>query len=175
MVEEAQAFVEGAGGNIVFARAEVHVIRAAISCVIKCCLHQSSSQTVTAQGRNDIQLCQVALKRVAPDRRAESQYRQTVRASSDQQDRRVAGAEKQPDPLGQLVRVRSGFIELAVEVIQQPANGLGIVQAGVADCEISVWIDHEIESTRHTAPAQLAIGWVSLNVGWSGGPGSFLK
>src|SRR3979409_1659590 len=97
-VDEAKALVEGASGDIVFAGAKVHVIRTAGTGDLDRALHQGPAQPLPPARRHDVQLGEIALRRVAPDGVPEAQHRDSVWPGPYEEDGGVAAGKQAPDP-----------------------------------------------------------------------------
>src|SRR5689334_18143166 len=78
-IREPEAFVEGAGGDVVLARAEVHVVGALPAGEIDGGFHQGPPESLTTSVRDDVELRQVTLEPIRVDRRAEAKHREPVR------------------------------------------------------------------------------------------------
>src|SRR5688572_17404022 len=53
-----------------------------------------------------------------------------------QQDGELPARQEHPEPLGQRPRAWRGLVELAVEVVKEPADGLGVVDFREADGQV---------------------------------------
>jgi hypothetical protein len=86
--------------------------------------------------RRDVQLGEITLKGVAPYGGPEAQHRDAVRSCPSEQHRRVTGGQHAPDPLGQPVGPRRRLVELAVEIVQELTDRLGIGRARNANGQV---------------------------------------
>jgi hypothetical protein len=82
---------------------------------------------------NHVELGQVALEGLAPQCSAVPQDDQSVSSGPPDQDRGIAGAEEQPDPIGQCGRRGRGLVEFTVEIVQQLTDRLAVGLAGRTD------------------------------------------
>jgi hypothetical protein len=85
---------------------------------------------------NHVELLQIAVERFRPDRRAKAEHGQPVRLASAEQDRYLAGGKELPNPLGERARAGCRLTELAVEVMQELADGLGVCEFRAAHGEL---------------------------------------
>jgi drug/metabolite transporter (DMT)-like permease len=92
-VAEPEALVEGPRGDIVLARAEVHMGGTGVAGGVHRGLHQRPPESLPAPLGDHVELLQVAVERVGPDRGPEPEHCQPVRLASAEQDRDVAGGE----------------------------------------------------------------------------------
>jgi hypothetical protein len=99
--------------------AHVHRVSAAASSLSNRRHHEGAAQPVTPSGGGDIELREITLEAAAPDRGAEPQHRQAVRALADEENDRVVTLEQPADAVGQLLDGRCRLVELAVEVVEQ--------------------------------------------------------
>src|SRR5487761_1126024 len=97
-VREPEALVQAASGEVGFVDTDVHGVRAPVACLAQGRLHECPAEPLPTQGCCDVQFGQVALKAIAPDRRAEAEHGQAVWAVTGEQDERVAAVEELPDP-----------------------------------------------------------------------------
>src|ERR1700729_984568 len=93
-VGEAEALIQRPGGHVILAGAQIHVVGAQPPGLAECALHQPAPQSLPSPGRNDVELGQVALEARAPERRAETKYRQPVRAGAAKQDHCLVRAQQ---------------------------------------------------------------------------------
>jgi photosystem II stability/assembly factor-like uncharacterized protein len=99
-------------------------------------LHQRPPESLTAPVGDHVELRQVALERLRPDRWAEAKNRQSLRLASSEEHRDLAGGEELPDALGQGARAGRGLAELAVEVVEELSDRLGVGVLSAADGEV---------------------------------------
>src|SRR5215211_2027421 len=81
-VAESEALVEGAGGYVALAGAEVHAVGALRAGELDRGLHQRPPEPVSALLRDHVELRQVALEPFRPERESEAEHRKPVRATS---------------------------------------------------------------------------------------------
>jgi hypothetical protein len=85
-------------------------------------IHQRAPDPAAAFVRDHVQLRQVALERLDPDRPAKAQDGDAVRLVPRQEDDRVSSREQLTDPRRDLLRARREVLVLGVEVVQERAD-----------------------------------------------------
>ena len=96
---------------------DLHRVGAALSSLFKRGLHQCTAKSASTAGGGDIQLGEIALETLAPDRLPKAKNREPVGTIAGEQDDRVT-PEEIGDALCQLLNRWCGLVELAVEVVQ---------------------------------------------------------
>jgi hypothetical protein len=64
-------------------------------------LHQRLPESLPTSLGNHVEVLQVGVERLVPERRAESEHRQPVRLRTSEEDRDLAGSEELPNALGE--------------------------------------------------------------------------
>src|ERR671934_2394232 len=80
-VAESKLLVKATGGDVVLARTEVDVVGALLAGELDRRLHQRQAEAAPPVGGRDVELGQVALEALAPDRGPKPKHRQTIRAA----------------------------------------------------------------------------------------------
>ena len=124
-VAEAEALVERPRGDVVLAGVELHVVGALAARELDRGVHQRPPEPLPAPVGHDVELGEVALQVLGPQRRAEAQDGQPFRSGAGQEHLGVVRQQLR-DALGDLVRPRAGVVVLGVEVVQEPADRLGV-------------------------------------------------
>ena len=88
----------------------------------------------------DVQLCEVALESAAPDGLAKAENCESVGTVADGRDERVAALEQLFDSSCEWFDCRCGFVELAVEVVQELRD---------CSCVVAVCVPHWRDVVRH--------------------------
>src|ERR1700730_6206730 len=125
-VDEAEALVQRARRYVVLAGAQVHVIRTASTGDLDRRLQDGAAQPPSAAPRRNVQLGEISFKGVGPNGAPEAQHRDAVRSCPSEQHRRVTGGQHAPNPLRQPFGSWRRLVELAVEIVQELTDRLGI-------------------------------------------------
>jgi hypothetical protein len=136
-IAETETLVEGAGGNVLLAGTQVHMRRALFARHLDGSLHEPPPETPPASVGDDVELGQIAFESLSPDGRAEPKHRETLRLASSEENRAIAGSEELPDAVGESARAGRRIVELAVEVVQQLTDGVGVRDVRAADGEVT--------------------------------------
>ena len=138
-VRKSQALVQTAGGFVGLVYANVHGVRSSLASFMQRRIHEGPPDADAAKVGNYVQLCEVALQTLAPDRQTAPEDCHAVRTVASQQNEGVAPFEEAPNSSGQRRRRRSGFIEFAIEVVQEPADRVDILESRDADDMLRVF------------------------------------
>jgi len=138
-VRKSQALVQTAGGLVGLVYANIHGVGSSLASFMQRRIHEGPPDAEAAKVGNYVQLCEVALQTLAPDRHAAPEDCHAVRTVASQQNEGVTPFEEAPKASGQRRRRRSGFIEFAIEVVQEPADRVDILESRDADHMLRVF------------------------------------
>jgi hypothetical protein len=131
-IGEPEAFVQGAGFDIGFVDSDVHRFGSTCSGLIQRGADKGPSNPATPKVGDYVELGEVALLTLLPDRKTEPQDGEPVGSAPCEQYQRVAAFDEQPDPVGQFRRRWRGFLEFTIEVVEETADRFGIACPGDA-------------------------------------------
>ena len=97
------------------------------------CIHEGPPDASPAKDGNYVELCEVALETIAPDRHTAAEDCYAIGTVASKKHEGVAPIKKAPEAIGQRRWRRSGFIEFPIEVVQEPANRVDILDSSDAD------------------------------------------
>ena len=120
------------------------MVGAPLSSVIDRAAHQPSPKAPAALAWHDVELGQIALEALRPDRAAEAQDRDPVGSVAPEQHGRVAAGDQLTETLGQLRGARRWLVELAVEGVEQLADHGAVVRSGDAHLELVHIENHRV-------------------------------
>jgi hypothetical protein len=101
-----------------FVDADLHPVRAPVAGLLQGRFQECTTEAVAASCGYDVQLGEVALEAVAPDRLAKTKNREPVGRVADEQDDSVSTLQQVRDSLRECLDRRCRLLELAVEVVQ---------------------------------------------------------
>ena len=99
--------------------------------------HQCSLEPVASAPGLDVELLDVAVEALGPQRRTEAKHRHSVCAGAAKKSGHLAGGKQRANFVREGVRAGCRLVELAVERVEEPADGLGVGDVRAAHGEVS--------------------------------------
>lgn len=132
-VRKSQALVQTAGGLVGLIYADVHRVSPSLASFMQRCIDQGPPDAGPAKVGDYVQLCEMALQTIAPDRHTAPEDCNAIGTVASEQNEDFAPSKKTSEAICQRRRRRSWLIEFTIEVVQEPANRVDILESSDAN------------------------------------------